>query len=166
MQQDNKDYLPRREKEMITSEGHSPSTPAIVVNRRKGPGCLIQALWFIFVGWWLGIVVIVIAWLLNITIIGLPLGLSLLNNIPKVLTLREGETRISTITRGETTVISEIDLPQRNFFLRAAYFLLIGWWWSGIWLAIAYSFCAVVILMPVGFKMFELTPAMTTLRRY
>jgi uncharacterized membrane protein YccF (DUF307 family) len=166
MQQDYKDYLPKREGRMSTSEEKSPSKPKIVVKKTKGPGCLIQALWFIFIGWWLGIIVIGIAWFLNITIIGLPLGLSLLNNIPKVLTLREGETRISAITRGDTTIISEIDLPQRNFFLRAAYFLLIGWWWSGIWLAIAYSFCAVIILMHIGFKMFELTPAMTTLRRY
>ena len=55
------------------------------MRRDQGPGCLIRILYFIFVGLWLGGIVTVLAWVLNITIIGLPLGLYLLNRLPQVV---------------------------------------------------------------------------------
>jgi uncharacterized membrane protein YccF (DUF307 family) len=144
----------------------APSKQTIIVQKSSGPGCLVQSLWFIFVGWWLGAILISLAWFLNVTIIGLPLGMAILNNIPKILALQSSEKQIQAITKNGTTIISETELPQHNFWLRATYFILIGWWWSGIWLGIAYVICLTVILLPVGLQMFRLTPAMTTLRRY
>lgn len=149
---------------MATEPNHPQQT--VIIQKGGGPGCLVQSLWFIFVGWWLGALVISLAWILNVTIIGLPLGMALLNNIPKMLALQSPEKQIQTVSSKGATIISEVDVPQNNFWLRAAYFLLIGWWWSGIWLVIAYALCATIILLPVGLEMFRLTPAMTTLRRY
>jgi uncharacterized membrane protein YccF (DUF307 family) len=118
------------------------------------------------VGWWLGGIVIALAWLLNITIIGLPFGMYLLNNIPKALALRNPSTQIKAVSRAGKTVVMETETPQISFWVRALYFVVIGWWWSGIWLTLAYIACATIILMPIGFAMFDMTPAMTTLRRY
>ncbi len=142
------------------------SQPSIAINRDTGPGCLIQALWFIFVGWWLGALAIVLAWFCNVTIIGLPIGLAILNNIPRILSLQppRREIKISHV-RGKTR-ITESNLPQRNIFLRAVYFVFFGWWWSAIWLVMAYLFCVTVILIPLSLEMFRLTPFMTTLKRY
>lgn len=140
--------------------------PTVILQQARGPGCLIQALWFLFVGWWLGAIVISLAWILNVTVIGLPIGMALLNNIPKLLALQDPQRRIQTVTQGGKVVVTETNLPQHSFLLRTAYFLLIGWWWSGVWLAIAYALCATIILIPVGLEMFRATPAMTTLRRY
>lgn len=151
---------------MTPNSGQSGASPEVILQQRDNPGCLIQALWFIFVGSWLGLIAISVAWVLNVTIIGLPLGMSILNNLPKILALRQGERQIQAIQRNGRTIYAESDLPQRSFVLRAIYFLLIGWWWSAIWLVIAYALSATVLLMPFGLKMFELTPAMTTLRRY
>jgi len=142
------------------------STTPIATEARRGPGCLVQILWFLFIGWWLGGILIAIAWLLNVSIIGLPLGIAILNNIPKVVALQEPTILLQTVERHGRTVIVESDLPQLNFWLRAIYFVLVGWWWSGLWLALAYALCATFILMPVGLSMFRMTPAMTTLRRY
>ena len=142
------------------------STTPIATEARRGPGCLVQILWFLFIGWWLGGMLIAIAWLLNVSIIGLPLGIAILNNIPKVVALQEPTILLQTVERHGRTVIVESDLPQLNFWLRAIYFVLVGWWWSGLWLALAYALCATFILMPVGLSMFRMTPAMTTLRRY
>ena len=144
----------------------APSQQTVIVQRSSGPGCLVQSLWFIFVGWWLGALLISLAWLLNITIIGLPLGMAILNSIPKILALQSSEKQIHAISKQGATIISESELPQYNFWLRTAYFVLIGWWWSGIWLGIAYALCATIILLPIGLEMFRLTPAMTTLRKY
>jgi uncharacterized membrane protein YccF (DUF307 family) len=108
----------------------------------------------------------VMAWLLNITIIGLPIGLAILNNIPRILSLQPPKREIQVIQAGGKTRITETNLSQRNFFLRALFFVLIGWWWSAIWLVIAYLLCVTVILIPLSLEMFRLTPFMTTLRRY
>ena len=145
---------------------HAPSQQTVIVQRSSGPGCLVQSLWFIFVGWWLGALLISLAWLLNVTIIGLPLGMAILNSIPKILALQSSEKQIRAVSKQGTTIILESELPQYNFWLRTAYFVLIGWWWSGIWLGIAYALCATIILLPIGLEMFRLTPAMTTLRKY
>ena len=37
-----------------------PSTQVIEV--KEGPGLLVRAIWFIFVGWWLTSIVMAIAW--------------------------------------------------------------------------------------------------------
>jgi len=142
------------------------STTPIATEARRGPGCLVQILWFLFIGWWLGGILIAIAWLLNVSIIGLPLGIAILNNIPKVVALQETTILLQTVEQHGRTVIVESDLPQLNFWLRAIYFVLVGWWWSGLWLALAYALCATIIFMPIGLSMFRMTPAMTTLRRY
>jgi len=150
----------------MSNAPEQPPAPTVIVETKKGPGCLIQALWFLLVGWWLGAVLISIAWFLNVIVVGLPLGMSILNNIPKVLALQEPTTHIAAITDRGKTVLRQSELLQRSFWLRAAYFILVGWWWSGVWLALAYVLCATLIFMPVGLNMFRMTPAMTTLRRY
>lgn len=145
----------------------APVQQTIVVQQSSDePGCLVQGLWWLFIGWWLGAIAISFAWLLNVTIIGLPLGMAILNNIPKILALQNPTKRFKVVPGQDLSVVAQTDLPQYSFWLRALFFLLIGWWWSGIWLAIAYFFCFILILMPVGFLMFRMTPAMTTLRRY
>jgi uncharacterized membrane protein YccF (DUF307 family) len=133
---------------------------------RHGPGCLIQVIWFIFVGWWLGAWATVIAWLLNITIIGLPLGLLIINNLPILIALIPEKRQQVLVQSGSRTVVMDRSLPQHNFILRALYFLLIGWWWSAVWMLLAYVLCLTILLMPVGFWMFSLAPLMTTLKRY
>jgi hypothetical protein len=82
----------------------------VVVQNKSGPGCLVQALWFLFVGWWLGGILITIAWFLNITIIGLPLGMSILNNIPKVLALQEPTTQTRTVSYQGGTIVRQTEL--------------------------------------------------------
>jgi uncharacterized membrane protein YccF (DUF307 family) len=142
------------------------SAPVVIAQAGRGPGCLVQALWFLFVGWWLGGIVISLAWILNLTIIGLPLGMALLNGLPKIIALQEPMKTVVAVSQGGVTTVRKTDAPQHNFWLRTAFFLLIGWWWSGIWLALAYAVCATIILIPVGLEIIRWTPAMTTLRRY
>ena len=92
--------------------------------------------------------------------IGLPLGLWLLNRLPSLATLRPQEQtwRIegATAIRGKA---------QRSFPLRAVYFLLIGWWFSGLWLAAAYLALVSIIGLPLAFWMYGRVGAVTTLYR-
>jgi len=47
----------------------------------------------------------------------------------------------------------------------AVYFVLIGWWFSAIWLAVAWALHVTIIGMVVGFWMFNRVPAVVTLAR-
>lgn len=133
---------------------------------RSGPGCLVQFLWFIFLGWWLGQLWVGLAWLINLTIIGLPLGVWMLNRVPQVMLLRE-EAHLTTVvqTPDGHLVLRESELPQRPWLLRALWFLLIGWWLSLVWLEVAWFLCGTVFLLPVGIAMFNAVPTVVSLRR-
>jgi len=47
----------------------------------------IRALYFLFIGWWLGIIWAMFAIGLCLTIIGAPIGILMLNMLPTILTL-------------------------------------------------------------------------------
>jgi uncharacterized membrane protein YccF (DUF307 family) len=136
----------------------APSDPQIVAVRP--PNLLLRVVWFILVGWWLTGILSAAAWALNATIIGLPLGLWIINRLPFVATLRPIESFYQ-IENG--TVISAV--AQRPFLIRAIYFLLIGWWLSGLWMAVAYVLLISVIGLPFAFWMYGRIGAVTTLFR-
>jgi uncharacterized membrane protein YccF (DUF307 family) len=142
------------------------NTETVIVENQKNPGCLLQILWFAFIGIWLGQVWMIAAWILMITILGIPLGIAMLNNLPKVIALREPSQRVIVRTNkdGEMTR-SALENPQAPFLLRAIYFLLIGWWFSALWMEAAYLICLTIIGLPVGFWMFDRVPAVLTLKQ-
>ena len=53
---------------------------------------------------------------------------------------------------------------DRSLLLRAVWFLLIGWWATGIWLGIAWVLLVLVITIPLGIKMINLTPLILSLK--
>ena len=71
------------------------------------------------------------AWVLCVTIIGLPVGLFMLNRMPQVVTLKPTRTNLLVTPSGE---VVQLNVPQVPFLLRAIYFVLIGWWFrAGSW---------------------------------
>jgi uncharacterized membrane protein YccF (DUF307 family) len=133
----------------------------IVIEQRSGPNLLIRALYFIVFGLWFSGIWAAIAWVLCVTIIGLPLGLWMLNRLPQVVTLAPQRSDL-VIAYGRAYYA---DAPQRPFLLRAVWFVLVGWWLSALWLALAWALCASVIGMVVAFWMFDRVPAIITLAR-
>ena len=53
-------------------------------------GLFVRALYFIFIGWWAGLIWLNVGYFFVLTIIGLPLGLVMLNRLPTVMTLKPG----------------------------------------------------------------------------
>lgn len=135
---------------------------------QSGPGCLIRILYFIFVGLWLGGIVTVAAWILNVTIIGLPLGLWLLNRLPQIMTLKPVPAEGKVIVENGRVIYHESTLPPYPFILRALYFILVGWWFSALWMAAAWLLTGISLGLglPLAFWMFDRIPALTTLARY
>lgn len=141
-------------------------TTQVIVNQNNNAGWIVQGLWFLFVGWWMGAIWVSLAWVVMTTIIGIPLAIWMINRISGVMALRSpSEQTTITVSGYNTTVEVNAQSTQLNFFIRAVYFALVGWWLSGIWMSIAYTFCLLVIGMPVGFWMFDKTPSVLTLQR-
>jgi uncharacterized membrane protein YccF (DUF307 family) len=130
----------------------------ITYQQTSRPGCLIQLVWYWFLGWWLGLIWVSVAWFLMLTVIGFPFAAAMLNNVPQVIALR-GRRVLQVSEDGVREV------PQINILIRALWFVVFGWWFSAIWMAIAYLLCLSIIGLPFGFWMFDLTPTVVSLKR-
>ena len=116
----------------------------------------VRALWFLFVGWWLTPALVNVAWLLNATIILLPLGIKLINLVPTALTLAEPRSLSDPgSARG-----------QRSLAVRAVYFLFVGWWLSWIWANVASLAAVSIVGLPLAIWMFNRLPSVTSLYRF
>jgi uncharacterized membrane protein YccF (DUF307 family) len=138
-------------------ESRDPGSQFVTV---EPPNLILRVIWFVLVGWWLTGILSAAAWALNATVIGLPLGLWIINRLPFVATLRPPGT-LYWVDEGILRPATE----QRPFLLRAVYFLLIGWWFSGLWMAVAYVLLLSIIGMPGAFWMYGRIGAVTTLFR-
>jgi uncharacterized membrane protein YccF (DUF307 family) len=133
-----------------------------VVVRQNRPGCLVQLLWFVLVGWWAGQLWIALAWFFAATVIGIPLAVKMFNKLPDIIALRGAE-NFTVSYYGNRMVVNEV--PQYNLLLRILWYALVGWWLTGIWVEVAYVLCLTFVLMPVGFWMFDRVPTIVSLRR-
>ena len=131
-----------------------------MVIEREAPNLILRVIWFILVGWWLGGVLSAVAWFLNATIIALPFGLWIINRLPTFITLRPQEQDM--VINGTVVTYGK---EQRPFVLRALYFLLVGWWFSAIWMGIAYVLVLTFVGIPFAFWMYGRVGAVTTLFR-
>ena len=117
---------------------------------------LVRVFWFLLVGWWVTPALVNLAWLLNATVILLPVGIKLINLVPTVLSLKEPRS----LSAPETA------RGQHSLLVRAVYFVLIGWWFSWIWANVA-AVCAVTVIgLPVAYWMFNRLPFVTSLYRF
>jgi uncharacterized membrane protein YccF (DUF307 family) len=140
--------------------------PPVQVNVGKtGPNFLVRAIYFVFIGWWLGFLWLNAGYFLCVTVIGLPIGLVMLNHLPTVLTLRPHSQQVHINASGSTTIVNVGVAPQLNFLVRTVYFILIGWWFGYLWALLSYFLCMTVIGLPVGLVMLNRLPAVITLRR-
>jgi len=140
--------------------------PLLVSVSSTGPNVLLRALWFIFIGWWLGLIWLHVGYALCVTGIFLPLGLLMLNRLPGVLTLRSSEKQTTvTMYQNGMTTIRVGEAQQVDFLLRVVYFLLVGWWLGYLWALAGYVFCFTIVLMPIGIMMLNRLPTVLTLRQ-
>ncbi len=140
-------------------------TNSVTVQPAGGPPFVVRVLWFIFIGWELTGIWILIAWLLNLTVVGLPLGLWMLDRVPQVLTLKPSSAVVVAQSRRGQVWVRYGSIPQRSWLIRFPYFLVIGWWFSLLWAAVAWLLCATIIGLPLGVWMLNRLPNVTTLWR-
>lgn len=139
----------------------------LVIERSSGPNLLVRFIWWLAVGWWASGIAVGLAWLALVTIVGIPLGIWLINHLPSILTLRP---RRRTWMLGQDaegrTVISERGRPQVSWLIRGVWFVLVGWWASAIWMGLAWLIQLTVLGLPLALLMFNRTPFVASLYRY
>ena len=143
--------------------------PTVTTSQTKsGPGFFVRALWFIVVGWWASGIASALAWLVGLTIIGLPLTFWIFNRIPTVLTLRPRRQTTTVMVSADGTQIDVLHSshPQPAFWKRALYFICIGWWLSGLWIVVAWLLSITILGLALAIMMYNRLPAITTLHRY
>jgi len=140
--------------------------PIIVAPPPPERGLLLRAVWFIFIGWWLSAVAIGVAYVACATIIGLPIGFWIFNRLPMVITLRNRTETMGTEVRDGVTYLVGHNVEQRRMWVRALYFIFIGWWLGAIYLTVAWALCVLILTIPFGLWMFNRVGAVMTLLRY
>ena len=146
-----------------------PQPPIVTVTHgKRGPNFLIRAIWYLLVGWWLTGIVSALAWLLCLTIIGLPVAFWIFNRIPTVLTLRPRRETTTTVVSADGSRVDILHSAARQpaFWKRAIYFICIGWWLSGIWIVLAWVLSLLIVTLPIALMMYNRLPAITTLHHY
>ena len=132
---------------------------------KRGPNFFLRALWYIFIGWWLTGLSLAVGYFAALTVIGLPLAFWIFNRTGTLLTLRP-RTQTTTIVQGEGgTRVSQHGAKQRPLWIRAIWFVVIGWWAAGIWMFVAYLISLTIIGIPVGIMMLNRLPEVFTLHR-
>lgn len=64
-----------------------------------------------------------------------------------------------------TNVNVHVQQKGPGFFMRAIYFLFVGWWAGYIWLSIGFGLCALIITLPLGLMMLNRLPQVMTLKQ-
>jgi len=142
------------------------ATPVVLRDSgNDGPGCVIQLLWFVTLGWILSQLAIALGYLLIITIFFMPFGFMLLNKVPYLATLRSFKKQMNVINQGGVLIVEHGHVAQRPILLRLVYFLLIGFWLGFFTLELAWLFTASFLLAPAGLFLFRISPAVLTLRK-
>jgi uncharacterized membrane protein YccF (DUF307 family) len=138
----------------------------VVQPRPTGPGLLLRAVWFLLVGWWLSGFAVAFAYVMCLIIIGLPIGFATFNQLPLILTLRPRTERVVTEVRDGVTLVTGATVQQLPLWLRAIWFLVVGWWLGAIYLGVAWFLCVILVTLPIGLWLFNRVGAVMTLLRY
>jgi uncharacterized membrane protein YccF (DUF307 family) len=134
---------------------------------------LVRVLWYVFIGWWLGFFWLNVGYFFCYAVIGLPLGLVMLNRLPWILTLRPASqdvhvnvnTTASTTTNMMTTTVNIGGTLQYSMLVRSLYFVFVGSWAGYIWACVGYALCLFIVTIPLGLIMLNRLPAVLTLRK-
>jgi len=132
----------------------------------SSPSLIFRAVWFLLIGWWATGIWLSVAWFLNLTIIGMPIGIKMINFVPKVLSFKNRPIQNEVIEGDGEVTVKQKSRDQHSLLIRAVYFILVGWWLSGIWMAIAYVFTLTIIGLPVAIWMYGKLPFFVSLYRY
>ena len=99
------------------------------------------------------------------TLIGIPGAIWVINRIPQIMTLKSSRRLQVSNNDSGVTVIGYSDREQRRWWVRAIYYVLVGWWATFVWLLLLWIAGILIITLPISFWMAGQTGKVQTLRR-
>jgi len=75
----------QKQETTVTQEG---GVISVKKKRREQRSIFLRLVYFLLIGWWFGFIVAELAWLVSVTIIGIPLGIWLFDRVPAVVSLQ------------------------------------------------------------------------------
>lgn len=143
----------------------SPVPPAQpVVIKVKSHGLIVRIIYFVFVGWWLGLAWALLSWLVYATVILAPLGSAMLSKVPGLISLKAREKKISVETNASGTTVKQEDVEQHNLLLRIIYYPF-GLVFSLVAILAAWLLCCLIVTMPLGIWLYGKVPWIASLHR-
>lgn len=146
----------------------APVDPTVEIEtERDNPNIILRIVWFLLVGWWLGFWVIVAAYVCLILLITAPIGIALLDRLPRIMTLRAPARTVAVSASGEIVEVDGGKVDQLPWLVRIPWLILVGWWLGAVWLLGAYSITLFTfgLGLPISFWMFGRAGKVTTLYR-
>ncbi len=131
-------------------------------NVSENRSLLLRAVWFLLIGWWATGIWLSLAWLLNVLIITLPLGIKMINLVPLVVSLKSPTRELVSTDEGSSVRASQ----QHGLLVRGVWFVFVGWWASLLWMAVAYLFTISILGIPIAIWMYGKLPFVVSLYRY
>jgi len=123
---------------------------------------LLRIVYFLLIGWWLGLLAGAVGYLLCASFIGAPLGVLIFNRYPQILTLRPIKGISVRDMSGRTMNVPHQEI---NLLVRILYFLVIGWWLGALALKVGWILCITIIGMPLGLVILNRLPLLMTLKQ-
>jgi len=138
--------------------------PQAVVVEVKKHGFIVRALYYIFIGWWFGLLWALLSWLVYATVIGAPLGAVMLNKVPGMISLKQREKRYKAVSAVGGHDVVEEKPQQRRWWIRVIYYPF-GLVFSLIAIFVGWLLCVFIITLPLGIMIFNKVPAIASLHR-
>ena len=89
------------------------------------------------------------------------------NQLPAILTLRPRTERTVTVYQdGVAYRTGGGTVEQLPLWIRAVWFIFVGWWLGAIYMTVAWFLCVILITLPIGLWLFNRVGAVMTLLRY
>ena len=124
---------------------------------QRALGHLLKGLYFLFGGWFFGLVLTLLALFIAETGIGAPIAQRIVDYIPRLMFLQ---------WRSPGVDYKDTSVEQHPFPVRLFWFMFVGWWLIPLWFEIAYFLTLSVIGRHLGFWMFDRVSTVATLRKY
>lgn len=145
------------------TESQTPVSLPVVVEA-KSYGFIIRALYFLFVGWWLGLAWSLLSWLVYATVILAPVGSAMLSKVPGLVSLKARQKQIRVEATAAGTTVTQEGVKQHNILLRILYYPF-GLVFSLIAILAAWLLCCLIITMPLGVWLYGKVPWLASLHR-
>jgi uncharacterized membrane protein YccF (DUF307 family) len=124
----------------------------------------VRVLYYIFIGWWLGLFWALLSWIMYATVIGAPIGAKMLNMVLGAISLKARARDVKVVPGQTGYSLEQVRRRQVAWWVRVLYYP-IGLVLSLAVILLAWLLCAFLITLPLGIILFNKVPAVASLSR-